>query len=101
MLMVFIAFFLPEPRSAFAHEKDDGAAADADKDADDDAASEGAPLACGGALCDTTNGAECAVNGRTIGAPPADSTCLALLLSALGIALVRRGARSPNRQGDA
>jgi hypothetical protein len=100
MFTVLMVSFLVRARPAFAAE---GGVPSADAAADtatNDAASSGSgapPLACDGALCDTTNGSTCGVSPRARGVAHVDSEGLALIASCVAIALARRAKRGARR----
>jgi hypothetical protein len=105
VFIVFVAFSLLGSRPASADagvgQSGDGGGSE---EASDDAGGSSEQLACDGALCDTTNGAECSVIGRAVGGRQVDSTSLPLLLSAIATGVARRarrGARRPGRGGRA
>jgi hypothetical protein len=96
MPIVFIVFFLWGSRLAFADGGDSGEDIEGGSDA-----APAEPLACSGALCDTTNGAECAVQEAGIGRHQADAASLTFFISAIAIGFARRerrGARRPLRK---
>ena len=111
ILAVFIAFPMAGSRLAFAADAavgeagDDGGLDTSSDDGGDDGSSSNIasasqePLACDGALCDTTNSSTCAIGGNAIGGTPVDSTALALLLSAATIGVARRARRGATRPG--
>jgi hypothetical protein len=55
------------------------------------------PIACDGALCDTTNGSECGVAGATVGNAHFDSIWLAALVAAMALGIERRARRGAPR----
>jgi len=102
--IVFVALSLVGSRPARADAGADSGADSGSSEAAEDGGAEAEEIACGGALCDTTNGAECAVNGRAVGGRGVDAEALAVLSSALVIGAasrVRRGARRPGSRGSA
>jgi hypothetical protein len=99
-LTLVAALFVLRSPPALAAEGDGAAHVDAGVDGPDDGAGgQAAPLACDGALCDTTNGAECSVPRGAIGGAPFGAHAIALL--SLTVACVarraRRGATRPAR----
>jgi hypothetical protein len=118
VLMSFVAVFLARPRPALADDAgdsgtngDSGWEASADEGAsgvepnDDGAASSRGPasdgpiVACDGALCDTTNGAECGIARGTPTRAPVDRATLMAVAAAFTLAITRRvrgGARRPS-----
>jgi hypothetical protein len=81
--MMPLALILSTPGRAAADDANGGTVGDAEFDG-------GTPLACDGALCDTTNGGTCSTAGRPIGRAHTDSTSFACLLSAGALCSVRR-----------
>jgi hypothetical protein len=103
-LIVFIVFLLGGARPVFADDGDGGDggkgsdAADAEAaDAAADGQAAAPPLACDGALCDTSNGAECAVRSTKLGKPRADYSSFIFFSSMLAIAGARRARRGAQR----
>jgi len=81
--MMPLALILSTPGRAAAEDASGGTTGDAEFDG-------GTPLACDGALCDTTNGGTCSTAGRPIGRAHTDSTPFASVLSAGALCGVRR-----------
>jgi hypothetical protein len=73
-LTVLSFVFLASPLAVAADDAGDGGAADA------------STVACGGALCDTTNGATCALTPARVRSP-GESTAPALAISSLVVLL--------------
>jgi hypothetical protein len=68
-----------------------------DGSANNDPGPDGTPIACDGALCDTTNGSECGVAGPAIGNAHLDSTSVGALVAVLGLGIARRARRGALR----
>ena len=66
-------------------QEDAGCADDAGICEEDGGVDAGPPLACDGALCDTTNGATCSTAGK-----PVDLAWLAVIAAALAFPILRR-----------
>jgi hypothetical protein len=109
-LIALSALVLVDPRPAAADDAgeagtigdSDGATTDAASSgggaSSSDTGPEATPIACDGALCDTTNGSECGIAGVALGNAQLDWTSVAAVIAvlALGIARrVRRGALRP------
>jgi hypothetical protein len=99
-LTILAALFALRSHPAFAAEGDEDASLDAAVQASsDDASSDTVPLACDGALCDTTNGAECSVHGGAVGGAPFDGECVAMLTLIAALCVARRAPRGATRPG--
>jgi hypothetical protein len=114
IVTVLAAVFLAIPHLAFANDAGDGGSGIdggltspiGDSGGDATSLGEGSdsgnagpsaePLACDGSLCDTTNGAECAVHGGAPRSRPVDEApvVLALFVVALWAGRCRRGGAS-------
>jgi hypothetical protein len=97
-LTILAALFVLSSRPVFAAEGEGDASLDAAVQASsDDAGTEAVPLACDGALCDTSNGAECSVRGGAVGAGPFNAECVAMLPLIAALCIARRGRRGAAR----
>src|SRR5215467_7170907 len=78
---------------AASAEVDAGCAEDAGICEQDGGVNGGPPLACDGALCDTTNGASCSTVGK-----PVNLAWLAVVAAAFALPILRRRLRSAGRR---
>jgi hypothetical protein len=98
-LTIVAALFVSKSRPAFA-EGDAATNPDAGaQESDDEGGPPITPLACDGALCDTRNGAECAVHGGAIGHAPLDGECVAMLSLSAAVCVARRARRGATGPG--
>jgi hypothetical protein len=97
-LTIVATLFGSTSRPAFAAEVDAAANLEAAaQESSDDGGASATPLACDGALCDTSNGAECAVRSGAIGRASLDGECVALLSLMAAVCVSRRVSRRARR----
>jgi hypothetical protein len=97
---ILAALLVSRSRPAFAAEGDGATSIDAAaQESNDEGGAQAAPLACDGALCDTSNGAECAVRGGAVGHAPFDGASVALLSLTAAICMARRARSGAARPG--
>ncbi len=98
-LTVFSLMVLASSRPAAADEALDGGQDSGLTAASSNGEPKSPPLACNGALCDTTNGSTCAIAKGSVGITPFDVTPVATVISILALGAARRSWKASNRPG--